>query len=335
LGGRGYDARVRRAELHGEAIERFRVSEFEPAYVALSAAGALEERADRARAQLVDCRLCPRVCGVNRLQGETRFCRTGAQARVSSAFAHHGEEDCLRGARGSGTIFFSFCNLRCVFCQNADISHAGQGTEVSSGEIAATMLGLQQAGCHNINLVTPSHVVPQLLEATALAARAGLHLPLVYNTNAYDRVETLRLLDGVVDIYMPDAKFSGEGSARRLSKARDYPEVARAAIVEMHRQVGPLSFGPDGLARRGVLVRHLVMPGHTDDSAATMRFLASVSEDTWVNVMAQYGPANLVPTARKGTALRYAEIARRPQRLEIEAVFAAATAAGLWRFDAR
>jgi putative pyruvate formate lyase activating enzyme len=318
-----------------EAVERFRVRDFEPGYLGLLEGGELDARASEARERLGDCRLCPRACGVNRLADEMRFCRTGLRAIVSSAFPHHGEEDCLRGSRGSGTIFFSSCNLRCVFCQNADISHGVSGEEVEPADIAGAMLGLQQAGCHNINFVTPSHVVPQILEAVAVAARAGLRAPLVYNTNAYDCVDTLRLLDGVVDIYMPDAKFSSSASARRLSKARDYPDVARAAIAEMHRQVGPLSFGEDDVARRGVLVRHLVMPGHTDDSVDMMRFLASVSEDTWINIMAQYRPANLVANARRGTALRYDTIARRPTRGELDAVYQAARANGLWRFDER
>ena len=311
------------------------MSELVPAYLASLDSGELERRALAAKERLADCRLCPRACGVNRLEGETHVCRTGLRAVVSSAFPHHGEEDCLRGTRGSGTIFFASCNLRCVFCQNADISHGAGGEEVEPRAIAGAMLGLQRAGCHNINFVTPSHVVPQILEATLLAARAGLTVPLVYNTNAYDCVGTLELLDGVVDIYMPDAKFSSSAAARRLSKARDYPEVARAAIAEMHRQVGPLSFGEDDVARRGVLVRHLVMPGQTDDSAETMRFLASVSKDTWVNIMAQYRPANLVPSARRGAALRYDTIARRPSRTELEAVYRAARQAGLWRFDER
>jgi putative pyruvate formate lyase activating enzyme len=317
------------------AIEQFRVRDFSAGYRTLLERGELDERVRVAREQLAECRLCPRACGVNRLRDESRFCRTGLRAIISSAFPHRGEEDCLRGVRGSGTIFFGSCNLRCVFCQNSELSHGAHGEEVEAVQLAGTMVALQNAGCHNINLVTPSHVVPQILEAVAIAARSGLHLPLVYNTNGYDCVETLRWLDGVVDIYMPDAKFASSDLSRRLSKARDYPAVARAAIREMHRQVGPLTLGDDDVARRGVLVRHLVMPGLTSDSAEVMRFLGGMCADTWVNIMAQYRPANLVPTAIRGDALRYREIARRPTPGEIDAVYDAASAAGLWRFDER
>jgi putative pyruvate formate lyase activating enzyme len=317
-----------------EAIEAFRLADFLPRYHRLAESGELSERANRARQAQKECRLCPRDCRVNRLIDERRFCKTGVHAIVSSAFPHHGEEDCLRGTRGSGTIFFSSCNLRCVFCQNADISQGAEGEELTAEQIAVAMLGLQRVGCHNINFVTPSHVVPQIIEAVGIAATGGLCLPLVYNTNAYDALATLELLDGIVDIYMPDTKFFASSSAARLCKARDYPERAQAAIREMHRQVGPLVFGEDDVARRGVLVRHLVMPGLIEESGATMRWLADeLSKDTFVNIMAQYRPANLVPAARRGGELRYAEIARRPTEGEIDAVFEIARQAGLWRFD--
>jgi putative pyruvate formate lyase activating enzyme len=255
---------------------------------------------------------------------------------VASAFAHFGEEDCLRGWNGSGTIFFSLCNLRCVFCQNWDISQKSVGNEHRPEAIAELMLGLQEAGCHNINFVTPEHVVPQVLEAVAAAVPRGLRLPIVYNTSSYDAVASLQLLDGVVDIYMPDFKFWKKETARDLAKAKDYPERARAAIVEMNRQVGPLKFGPEGLARRGVLVRHLVMPGQVDESAAIFRWLADeLSPDTYVNIMGQYRPEYEVGTIAADGSSRYSAINRRPQPDELAAAFDAARAAGLWRFDQR
>jgi len=306
---------------------------FEPAYRRLPP-GALARRVARGVAELRDCCACPRDCHVDRTRGETGICRTGRLARVASAFPHFGEEDCLRGRGGSGTIFFAGCNLRCVFCQNWEISQRPGGEECPAERIAALMLALQAAGCHNINFVTPEHVVPQVLEAIAAAAARGLRLPLVYNTSAYDSVASLRLLDGVVDIYMPDFKFWHRASARRLAKAKDYPERARAAIREMHRQVGPLRFGPDGLARRGVLVRHLVMPGQLDEATAIFRWLAEeVSPDTYVNLMGQYRPAFEVGRPGRDGTPRHAAIDRRPTDEELESARAAARAAGLHRFD--
>ncbi len=305
---------------------------FEPAYLALLASGELRRRAERAVALLADCRLCPRNCGADRLADRRRACRTGRYARVASAFPHFGEEDCLRGWAGSGTIFFSWCNLRCVFCQNSDISQAGEGVEVTAQELAELMLRLQARGCHNINLVTPEHVVPQVLEALCIAAERGLRLPIVYNTSAYDSMESLELLDGVVDIYMPDFKVWDPEIARRLLKAPDYPEVARRTIKEMHRQVGILTLGPDGLARRGVLLRHLVMPGGLAQTAEIMAWVArELSTDTYVNLMDQYYPAGRV----LAEPARFPELARRVTRREYEEALAAARAAGLWRFDQR
>src|ERR687891_334635 len=237
------------------------------AYLALDR-GHLHARAAEAVAALADCRLCPRDCAVNRLENAWSACKTGRYAVVSSAFPHFGEEDCLRGWHGSGTIFFSLCNLRCSFCQNWDISQKLSGKECGPREIADLMLGLQERGCHNVNFVTPEHVAPQVIEAIAEAAPRGLRVPIVYNTSGYDALRSLRLLDGLVDVYMPDFKFWKPETALTLAKARDYPERAREAILEMHRQVGPLKFGPDGLARRGVLVRHLVMPRQEDEAAA-------------------------------------------------------------------
>ncbi len=280
--------------------------QFEPVYLALHRSGELQRRVQEAIALLKECKLCPRQCGVDRTAGETGVCRIGRYARVSSYFPHHGEEDCLRGWNGSGTIFFSWCNLRCVFCQNSDISHDGGGVEVGPERLARMMLHLQSLGCHNINLVTPSHVVAQVLEALVLAVEGGLRLPVVYNTSAYDSPEALRLLDGVVDIYMPDFKIWDASIARRYLTAQDYPDVARRAILEMHRQVGVLKFDEYGIARRGVLVRHLVMPDDIAGTEQILRFLAEqVAPDTYVNIMAQYHPAGRV------TPQRYPEINRR------------------------
>src|SRR5262245_46222412 len=262
----------------------------EPGYRLLLRTGELARRVEAALAELASCTVCPRDCRVDRLHavpaavdgpprdaGHARAvpahvpkgtaCFTGRQVRVASAFPHFGEEDCLRGWNGSGTIFFSFCNLRCVFCQNWDISQAGEGREVLGTDLAQMMLDLQERGCHNVNFVTPEHVVPQLLEGLLLAAKAGFRLPIVYNTSAYDSLRSLELLGGIVDIYMPDFKYWDPANARRYVKAEEYPEVARRTIREMHRQVGPLCFDGDGLAVRGLLVRHLVMPGGLEDAS--------------------------------------------------------------------
>jgi putative pyruvate formate lyase activating enzyme len=315
---------------------RFRLDAFEPAYVTLHRDGRLTQRAEAARRALESCHLCPRGCGARRLGGETGTCGTGRHAIVSSAFPHLGEEDCLRGRRGSGTVFFSLCNLRCSFCQNADISWLRSGEECDAEELASILLSLQDRGCHNINLVTPSHVVPQVIEAVAVAAARGLRLPIVYNTGGYDAAETLHLLDGVVDVYMPDFKFWRPETADRYARAPDYPEHARQAIREMHRQVGPLRFGPDGLARRGVLVRHLVVPSHTEESAAIFEWLArEISPDTYVNVMGQYHPAWKVGEPDGEGRIRFPEINRRPRAWEMRAAYDAARRAGLWRLDER
>jgi putative pyruvate formate lyase activating enzyme len=313
----------------------FVAGDLEPAYLRLSAAER-NQRVERAIAELEDCRACPRDCRCNRLAGETRACHTGRHAIVASAFPHFGEEDCLRGWRGSGTIFFSLCNLRCSFCQNWDISQKREGRECTAEEVAGLMVGLQDLGCHNVNFVTPEHVAPQVIEAIAAAVPLGLRLPIVYNTSAYDALSSLRLLDGLVDVYMPDFKFWEPESALRLAKARDYPQRAREAILEMHRQVGPLRFSPDGLAVRGVLVRHLVMPGQAGEAAAIFDWLArEVSPDTYLNVMGQYRPEYQVGGIAANGLPRYAEIARRPTGGELTAAYAAARRAGLWRFDER
>lgn len=316
--------------------DRFRLDAFEPAYVVLHREGRLAERAASARRVLESCRLCPRGCEARRLEGRVGTCGIGRNAVVSSAFPHLGEEDCLRGRHGSGTVFFAGCGLRCAFCQNADVSWLRLGEERDAEDLAAIFLWLQERGCHNLNLVTPSHVVPQVLEALALAAGRGLRLPIVYNSSGYDTVETLRLLDGVVDVYMPDFKFWRSETAERYTAAPDYPDRARAAILEMHRQTGPLRFGKDGLARRGVLVRHLVMPGQVEESAAIFAWLArEVSPDTYVNVMAQYRPQWRVGEPDRTGQPLFAEIDRRPRAWEMEAAHECARRAGLWRLDER
>jgi putative pyruvate formate lyase activating enzyme len=309
--------------------------DFEPAYLRLSRAE-LEAKVEAGLRELEDCHACPRNCSCNRLRNETRACYTGRYAIVSSAFPHFGEEDCLRGWRGSGTIFFGMCNLRCAFCQNWDISQKRAGRECRPEEIAALMLELQEMGCHNINFVTPEHVAPQVIEAIAAAVPLGLRLPIVYNTSAYDALSSLRLLEGLIDIYMPDFKFWKPETALALARAKDYPERAREAIREMHRQVGPLRFADDGLARRGVLVRHLVMPGQTDEAAAIFEWLArELTPDTYVNVMGQYRPEYQVGQIAANGTVKFTQINRRPTRSEMEGAFDAARRAGLWRFDER
>lgn len=265
---------------------------FEPAYRRLARTGKLTQRARDAWQRLNDCDLCARYCHVDRIANvRGAVCRTGERAIVYSAGPHHGEEDCLRGTNGSGTIFFSFCNLRCVYCQNWDISWGGEGREVSTEELAAMMLRLQAIGCHNINFVTPSHVVAQIIAAVDVAAARGLALPLVYNTGGYDSSEALALLDGVIDVYMPDMKYGDTEFAHRYSHVRDYVQVNQAAIKEMHRQVGDLEIDARGLARRGLLVRHLVLPNRVAGSEEVARFLAEeISRDTYLNLMDQYRP---------------------------------------------
>ncbi|HLK64974.1 MAG TPA: radical SAM protein [Bryobacteraceae bacterium] len=298
--------------------------------MSLHRSGELHRRAEAALERLSRCLVCPRDCGVDRMANKTAACHTGRYAQVSSYFRHFGEEDCLRGWRGSGTIFFSMCNLRCVFCQNYDISQVTRGTEVTGQDLAAIMLELQSWGCHNINFVTPEHVVPQILEALPIAVDRGLRLPLVYNTSSYDSLDSLHLLDGIIDIYMPDFKFWDPALALRYVKARDYPETARRNIREMHRQVGPLQLDDMGLARRGVLVRHLVMPGDIAGTESIMRFLAEeVSHDTYVNVMDQYHPEGRV------SGSQFVEIDRPVSNAEYQRALETARAAGLWRIDQR
>lgn len=252
-------------------------------------------RADAARALLSPCRVCPRRCGADRLAGEAGDCRIGRDAVVASFGGHFGEEPEVSGRRGSGTVFLSGCNLACRFCQNHDVSWACRGLAASAEDLATIFLSLEAEGRHNVNLVSPTHVTPQLLEALALARGRGLSVPILWNSGGYEEVSTLELLDGVVDVYMPDLKYADAAVGARWSGVPDYPEVARAAIGQMHRQVGDLALDADGVATRGLLVRHLVLPEGLAGTAALMRFLADeLSVDTFVNVMAQYRPRHLV-----------------------------------------
>ena len=247
------------------------------------------EAADRLAAP---CRLCPRACGVNRLAGEKGFCRAPGHAVVCSAFPHFGEEPPISGTRGSGTVFFSYCTLRCPFCQNWRISHEGAGEPAAPDELAATFLRLQEQGCHNINLVTPDHFLPWVLRGLHAAAGAGLRIPVVYNCSGYQCADALDILDGVVDVYLPDMKYGGEEAARSLSGVADYVTVNRAAIMAMFRGVGPLKTDSDGVARRGLLIRHLVLPDGLAGSENVAAFLAGRFDpaDMTVSVMAQYRP---------------------------------------------
>jgi putative pyruvate formate lyase activating enzyme len=318
-------------EVHGDGRFVVRRRDFVPAYLKTYEEGRLREKVEEALTALADCTLCPRRCHVDRARDRFGVCKSGRYARVSSYFPHFGEEDVLRGWRGSGTIFFSWCNLRCVFCQNFEISQLGQGEEVTPKELARMMVRLQEMGCHNINFVTPEHVVAQVLEAIPYAIEMGLRLPIVYNTSAYDSLHSIQLMEGVVDIYMPDFKLWHREHARKYLLAPDYPEVAQEVIRAMHQQVGVLKVDEAGLALRGVLVRHLVMPGLLDDTHHIMRFLAEeLSHDTYVNIMDQYYPA-----WKARTEAKYAEINRRVFPQEMALAYEYARQAGLWRFDRR
>jgi putative pyruvate formate lyase activating enzyme len=307
------------------------VGERSPPYVELARSGELERRAVEAFELLGPrCVVCPRGCKIDRRADEKGLCAIGRQAVVASYFPHFGEEDCLRGRRGSGTVFFSGCNLRCVFCQNHDISWEVRGERVSAARLAEMMLELQAMGCHNVNWVTPEHVVPQILEAVPLAVAGGLRLPIVYNTSSYDSLDSLSLMDGVVDVYMPDLKVLTRERARRYLKRPDYPEVARETIKEMYRQVGDLVLDERGLALRGVILRHLVMPGQLDETESILRFVADeLGTGCYVNLMAQYYPSGKV--GRDG---EYPELDRNLHREEYEHALAYARGLGL-RLDTR
>jgi len=298
----------------------------EPVYIQTFNKGLFKKKIEDAFDILNSCTLCPRKCGVDRISGETGICKTGKNAWVSSYNPHFGEEAPLVGREGSGTIFFTHCNLMCIFCQNYEISHEGAGEEVSHEQLAKMMLVLQDLGCHNINFVTPSHVVPQILMALESAVKDGLSIPLIYNTGGYDRVETLKILDGVFDIYMPDFKFWDTEIAEITCQAADYPDVARKAVAEMHRQVGDLIIDEDGIARRGLLIRHLVLPEGLAGTREIMRFLVrEISPDTYVNIMPQYRPC--------GRADEVKALSRYPSKTEFETALQAAKEEGITRFD--
>ena len=299
---------------------------FQPAYIKTYERGLFKQTIKKAYGIMNACTLCPRACKVDRLSGQTGVCRTGKNAYISSYNAHFGEEAPLVGTHGSGTIFFTFCNLLCIFCQNYDISHEGYGQEVSTDQLAAIMLDLQNAGCHNINFVTPSHVVPQILAAVEEAVGRGLKVPLVYNTGGYDNVETLKMLDGIFDIYMPDFKFWDPDIAETACNARDYPEVARNALIEMHRQVGDLVTDTFGFARRGLLIRHLVLPQGLAGTREIMRFIArTISPNSYVNIMAQYRPC--------GRASEVEELSAYPSKTDYERAIQTAIDEGIHRLD--
>jgi putative pyruvate formate lyase activating enzyme len=289
-------------------------------------AAEIRKRADEATRRLEACDLCPRVCRSNRLANKEGYCRTGRHPLVSSFGPHFGEERSLVGREGSGALFFAGCNLGCVFCQNEDVSHRMTGRAVRDDELAQMFTALARYGCHNLNLVTPSHVVPHILYALALAMDRGFDLPVVYNTGGYDSPDALALLDGVVDIYMPDYKFADADVAERLAQARDYPEVVQTALKEMHRQVGELQFDDRGVATRGLLVRHLVLPFGLAGTEKVMRFLADeISPRTYVNIMGQYRPCF--------HAYQVEQLSRRPTLRELDDATAIAHDAGLTRLD--
>lgn len=304
--------------------------QWQPAYVKLETEGRFAERVEQAYEILKQCRLCPRCCGVNRLNGQKGFCRNPEKVMVYSHHPHFGEELPLVGVHGSGTIFFSNCNLRCVFCQNWPIAHEGLGSQISDEELADMMLALQRLGCHNINLVTPTHVMPHILNATRIAMQKGLRLPLCYNTSGYDHLESVKLLDGIVDIYLPDLKFmdSAEAALYNLAKADDYPQVAQAGITEMYRQVGNLITDERGIALRGLMIRHLVMPNRVAGTREFVHWVANnLSTDTYVNIMAQYRV--------EYRAFEYERIARSITSEEFVEAMEWAIEAGLTNLDQR
>ena len=318
-------------ETEEQKEEEAKVEEtWEPAYAKLEAEGKLEERIEEAYGIMENCRLCPRRCSVNRLEGELGFCRGPKKAMVYVAQPHFGEELPLVGFGGSGTIFFSNCNLRCVFCQNWPIAHKGLGEEVRDEDLASMMLHLQEIGCHNINLVTPTHVLPNIISAARIALKKGLTLPLCYNTSGYERVEMIKLLDGIVDIYLPDLKFMDGGEAERfnLAAAADYPRLAQAAIKEMYRQVGNLATTAGGTALRGLMVRHLVMPNRVAGTREFVRWVAeNLSVHTYVNIMSQYRV--------EFQAFEYEDIARAITSEEFVEAMEWAIEAGLTNLDDR
>ncbi|MBI5887767.1 MAG: radical SAM protein [Deltaproteobacteria bacterium] len=299
---------------------------FLPGYIKLYENGELSKRIKSLKECLSSCVICPRRCGVNRNQGVQGICRIGSSPVVSAAHPHFGEEPPLAGVSGSGVIFMTYCNMKCVYCQNFDISQEGDGEEVASEELSMMMVGLQKHGCHNINFVTPTHQVPQIAAALPKAIENGLRLPLVYNCGGYEEAGTIRLLDGIFDIYMPDFKYGDDETAFMLSFAPGYVESAKAAIIEMHRQVGDLVIDVSGIAQRGLIVRHLVLPGGLAGTGEVMRFLAKeVSKDTYVNIMDQYRPSYM--------AVDNPDLARPVTKEEFSEAIRLAKAAGLRRIE--
>jgi len=295
-----------------------------PSYLELLHNGELVNRAESLYAMMQNCVLCPRLCNKNRVDGSKVICKAGEELTVSSAFAHYGEEPEITGFSGSGTVFLSHCSLRCAFCQNFDISHAGNGETISVERLAEILMELQNLGCHNINFVTPTHFSPHLVDAIHKAALKGLSIPIVWNSSGYESIDVIRLLDGIVDIYMPDLKFLDEISSKRYCKAPDYPEVAKNILIEMNRQVGPLEVDDRGIARRGLLVRHLIMPGHLADTKNILEFISSeISINTYVNIMDQYRSVQ--------NAKRFSEIDRRITREEYIGAIEYASKLGLYR----
>ncbi len=292
-----------------------------PSYLKLYDTGELKERVEKALSMLENCNVCPNDCKINRLEDKRAYCKTGRYARVASYFPHRGEEFPIRGYNGSGTIFFSYCNMRCVYCQNYDVSQLGEGEEVKPEELADIMIRLQNWGCHNINLVSPSHVVPQILEALYIAVEKGLKIPIVYNTSSYDSLESLKVLDGVVDIYLPDLKYLNNEFGKKYSKVKGYADRAKEAIKEMYRQVGDLKVDERGIAIRGVLVRHLVLPNGISTTDEVLEFLREISPNLAVNVMSQYYPTN--------KAYKYPEINRRISWSEYNSALSKAEHLGL------
>jgi putative pyruvate formate lyase activating enzyme len=264
---------------------------FIPSYIHLYEKGELNQRIQLLKEFLKECRLCPRECRVNRLNGEVGYCKAPSELMVSSVFPHFGEEAPLVGYHGSGTIFLTHCNLRCIFCQNYDISHLGRGERITSSEMAKVMVRLQELGCHNINFVTPTHYAPQIVASLPEAIEMGFRLPIVYNCSGYEAIEVIRVLEDVVDIYMPDAKYMDERFSKQFSNAPDYPEVLTKVLKEMHRQVGDLKTNSKGVAERGLLIRHLVMPNGVSSSQMVLKLIAEeISLHSYVNIMDQYRP---------------------------------------------
>lgn len=262
-----------------------------PSYIDSYQNGKLQKIIEQGFRLLESCCVCPRKCGVNRLKDEKGFCRTGIKPSVCSYMPHHGEEPPISGTHGSGTIFFSYCNMACVYCQNYEFSQLGQGREVDSEELAKSMLELQKIGCHNINLVTPTHVMPQILKALELSINKGLKIPLVYNTGGYELPEIIKLLDGIVDIYLPDMRYADEAMALRYSNAKDYPEYNQKAVKEMRRQVGVAEIDAEGTIKKGLIIRHLVLPNNISGTDKIMKFISEeISKDTYISLMSQYCP---------------------------------------------